>query len=73
MTANTEIGLRLGAYLKLTGRKRSWFAEQMHWTNEKVSSIMSGKRQIGLMEFHKACRVLDVPYDQFITDDDFKE
>lgn len=73
MTTSTEIGLRLGSYLKLTGRKKSWFAEQMKWSNEKVSAILNGKRQLGLMEFHKACRVLDVPYEQFITDEDFKE
>ena len=71
MIDNNEVGKRIGAYLKLTGRKIIWFAEQMHWTNEKASSILSGKRRIEVIEFFKACKVLGVPYDQFITDADF--
>ena len=73
MTDNTEIGRRIGSYLKLTGRKINWFGDQMGWNGEKASSIVNGKRQIGLMEFHKACRVLNVPVEQFITDQDFED
>lgn len=73
MTDNTVIGRRIGAYLKLEGRKLGWFAEQMNWSNEKTSTTLNGKRQLGLMEFFRACHVLGVPTEQFITDEDVKE
>jgi transcriptional regulator with XRE-family HTH domain len=64
------VGRRIGAYLKLTGRKLGWFAEQMGWNNEKASMITNGKRQISLMDFFKVCKVLNVPYEQFISEND---
>lgn len=73
MTENSVIGRRVGAFLKLEGRKLGWFAERMGWTNEKASAVLNGKRRFDLMEFFKACSVLGVSADQFITDDDLKE
>lgn len=73
MTDTTVIGRRIGAYLKLEGRKLGWFADQMHWTNEKASTTLNGKRQLGLMDFFRACSVLGVPTEQFITEADYKE
>lgn len=73
MTDSTMIGRRIGAYLKLEGRKLGWFAERMNWSNEKASMILNGKRQLGLMDFFKACHVLGASTEQFITDEDVKE
>ena len=70
MTDEKEVGRRIGAYLKLTGRKNKWFAEEMGWPLEKTSTILNGHRRIELIEFIKACRVLNVSYRQFISDDD---
>ena len=67
------IGQRIGAYLKLTGRKVRWLAGEMGWTPEKTSVITCGKQRMKLTEFFKICKILDVPYQQFITDDDLKE
>ena len=73
MIANMEVGRRIGAFLKLTGRKNAWLGECMSWSHEKTSKILSGKRALGIVEFFKVCEVLDVPTSQFITADDLKE
>lgn len=73
MIDNTEVGRRIGAYLKLTGRKNTWFGERMGWNHDKTSTVLNGKRQLGLVEFFKACDVLEVSPEQFITRDDIRE
>ena len=73
MIENAEVGRRLGAFLKLTGRKNAWLGEKMHWSHEQTSKILNGKRQLELVDFFKACEVLDVSTTQFITKEDLKE
>ena len=73
MIENTEVGRRIGAYLKLTGRKNTWLGERLGWNHEKTSTILNGKRQLGLVEFFKVCEVLEVPTKQFITRENLKE
>ena len=73
MIKDTEVASRIGAYLKLNGRKAVWLGEQMGWSHEKTSATLNGKRRLTIGDFFKACRVLDVPYEQFITPEDYED
>lgn len=73
MIENAEVGRRLGAYLKLTGRKNSWLGEKLNWSHEQTSKTLNGKRPLELVDFFKACEILDVSTNQFITREDLKE
>lgn len=73
MIQDAEVGKRIGAYLKLNGRKAVWLGEQMGWNHEKTSAITNGKRRLTIGDFFKVCKVLNVPYGQFIKPEDYED
>lgn len=73
MVDNCVIGRRIGAYLKLTGRKNGWLGEQMGWNHERTSTILNGKRRIEVVEFFKICKILGVSYQQFVKPEDYED
>lgn len=62
----SSIGLRLKEYLDQNGTKYSFVAEKANIPAPVMSIILSGNRDIKILEYYRICKVLQVPFEKFI-------
>lgn len=62
----SSIGLRLKEYLDQNGTKYSFVAEKANIPAPVMSIILSGNRDIKILEYYRICKALKVPFEKFI-------
>ena len=72
MAASTA-GVRLKEYLDQNGIKYSFVCEKANILAPIMSTILSGNRDIKLMEYYRICKVLKVPFETFLEESDDSE
>ena len=60
------IGKLIKEYLQDKGIKQNYVAERAGITDNAMSDICNGKRDIGCIEYYKICKVLGVPLEYFL-------
>ena len=60
------IGKLIKEYLQDKGIKQNYVAEKAGITDNAMSDICNGKRDIGCIEYYKICKVLGVPLGYFL-------
>ena len=66
----SSIGLRLKEYLDQNGTKYSFVAEKANIPAPVMSIILSGNRDIKILEYYRICKVLQVPFEKFIEEEE---
>ena len=69
----SSIGLRLKEYLDQNGTKYSFVAEKANIPAPVMSIILSGNRDIKILEYYRICKVLQVPFEKFIEPENENE
>lgn len=62
------IGQKIRDYADEHGVMNKFLAEKAEVTNTKISLILNGKQEIGLIEYYKICQALNVPMETFLED-----
>lgn len=65
-----SIGLKLKEHLDQNGIKYSFVAEKANIPAPVMSIILSGNRDVKVLEYYRICKVLQVPFEKFIVEDD---
>ena len=63
-----KVGERIGVYVREHGIMNKFLAEKAEVTDQKMSLILNGKQEIGVIEYYKVCNALNVPMEQFIEE-----
>lgn len=64
------VGKRIKAYLTENGIKQSFLSEKTGISNDVLSKILSGARDLKVVEYARICRALKVDFDTFISEED---
>lgn len=64
------VGKRIKAYLAENGIKQSFISEKTGIPNDTLSKILSGVRDLKVIEYVHICRALKVEFETFIDDED---
>ena len=62
------IGERIANYTRDHGVMNKFLAEKAEVSDAKISLILKGKQEIGVIEYYKICKALNVPMEQFIEE-----
>jgi transcriptional regulator with XRE-family HTH domain len=65
-----SIGMRLKEYLDQNGTKYSFVAERANIPAPVMSVILSGNRELKVLEYYRICKVLGVPFEKFLEETD---
>lgn len=60
------IGKLIKEYLQDKGIKQNYVAEKAGITDNAMSDICNGKRDIGCIEYYKICKAIGVPLEYFL-------
>lgn len=60
------IGAKIKEYLDAKGIRYNFVAEKTGISNPAMSNILSGKRDVKLIEYYKICKAVDVPFETFL-------
>ena len=63
-----KVGERIGVYVREHGIMNKFLAEKAEVTDQKMSLILKGKQEVGVIEYYKICKALNVPMEQFIEE-----
>ena len=61
-----SIGIKIKEHLDQNGIKYSFVAEKANIPAPVMSVILSGSRDVKILEYYRICRVLNVPFEKFI-------
>ena len=64
------VGQRIKAYLEENGIKQVFVSEKTGIQPMVLSTMLSGQRKIGVMEYYRICQALKVDMMTFIADGD---
>ena len=64
------VGKRIKAYLAENGIKQSFLSEKTGISNDVLSKILAGTRDLKAIEYARICRALKVDFETFIYEDD---
>lgn len=64
------VGAKIKEYLVQNGIKQSFVAEKVGITPSQMYEICTRGRTIDCVLYYKICKVLDVPLDRFLKEDD---
>lgn len=65
---NKDIGVNIKKYAQEHGIMNRFLAEKAEVPNGKMSLILNGKQEIGVLEFFKICEALNVPAETFVKE-----
>ena len=65
-----NIGMKIKEYLDQNGTKYSFVAEKANIPAPVMSVILSGNRDVKILEYYRICKVLQVPFEKFIQEED---
>ena len=63
-----SIGTRIKEYLDQNGIKYSFVAEKANIAAPVMSLTLAGNREVKILEYYRICKVLNVPFDKFISE-----
>ena len=66
--STSSIGTRMKEYLDQNGIKYNFVAEKANITKAAMSLILSGNRDIKILEYYRICKALNVPFEIFLED-----
>ena len=61
-----SIGMKIKEYLDQNGTKYSFVAEKANIPAPVMSMILSGNRDVKILEYYRICKVLNVPMEKFV-------
>lgn len=64
-----SIGMKIKEYLDQNGTKYSFVAEKANIPAPVMSVILSGSRDVKILEYYRICKVLNVPMEKFVEED----
>ena len=64
-----SIGIKIKEYLDQNGTKYSFVAEKANIPAPVMSLILSGSRDVKILEYYRICKVLNVPFEKFISEE----
>lgn len=62
------VGERIKEYIQERGIMQRFLAEKAGIDDSKMSKILNGARDIGLIEYYKVCQALGVPMETFVKE-----
>lgn len=62
------VGKRIKEYLVSNGIKQSFLAEKTGLTTMVIYDICNNGRKIDVVEYHKICKALNVPFEMFLKE-----
>lgn len=62
------VGEKVGNYAREHGVMNKFLAEKAEVSDAKISLILNGKQEIGVIEYYKICQALSVPMETFLED-----
>jgi transcriptional regulator with XRE-family HTH domain len=62
-----SIGIKIKEHLDQNGIKYSFVAEKANIPAPVMSVILSGSRDVKILEYYRICKVLNVPFEKFIS------
>lgn len=65
---NKDIGVNIKKYAQEHGIMNRFLAEKAGVPDAKMSLILNGKQEIGVLEFFKICEALNVPAENFVKE-----
>lgn len=64
---------KMQSYISDSGIKQKFIAEQAQLAESTLSLILSGKRKCGVDEYIQICKALGLPFEAFISKQDFTD
>jgi transcriptional regulator with XRE-family HTH domain len=64
----SNIGMKIKEYLDQNGIKYSFVAEKAGIPAPVMSVILSGNRDVKILEYYRICKVLNVPFERFLEE-----
>lgn len=64
------IGAKIKEYLTQNGIKQTFLAEKTGLSDSIISDICTKNRKIDCIEYYKICKVLNVPLETFLEDEE---
>lgn len=64
------IGAKIKEYLMQNGIKQTFLAEKTGLSDSIISDICTKNRRIDCIEYYKICKVLNVPLETFLEDEE---
>ena len=65
-----KTAMKIKEYLDQNGTKYSFVAEKANIPAPMMSVILSGNRDVKILEYYRICKVLHVPFEKFIQEED---
>ena len=62
------VGERIKEYIQERGIKQRFLSEKAGVDDSKMSKILNGTLDIGLVEYYRLCQALDVPMETFVKE-----
>lgn len=66
--SSASIGMNIKEYLDKNGTKYNFVAEKANIPAPTMSMILSGNRDIKVLEYYRICKAINVPFETFIKE-----
>ena len=64
----SSIGVSIKEYLDKNGTKYNFVAEKANIPAPTMTKILSGQRDVKILEYYRICKAIDVPFETFIKE-----
>lgn len=64
-----SIGASIKGYLDDNGIKYGFIADKANIPQPIMSNVLSGNREIKVLEYYRICKILQVPFETFIEEE----